>query len=149
MASVEDRGSTPKVRILVADDEEVITTTLASILDLAGYDTCAVFEGPAATRLLEVLKPDLIVTDITLPCVRETRATLKASTRLPRCRIQLFTGHVNLPDLLRSGLEKELSFDVIARPIQPDDLLRLLKFTLRDEHPALLVPLDVDEKNIH
>jgi CheY-like chemotaxis protein len=139
----------PKVRVLVADDEQAIATTLAAILELAGYDVCAVYGGDAAVRLLDLFKPDLVITDITMPGVTGVEVAFAARAALPRCKILLFTGHASLHNLLRTNQAEGLSFDVVAKPISPADLLAKLQETLRSESPALLVPIEVDEENIH
>ena len=139
----------PKVRVLVADDEEVIASTLAAILELAGYEVCAVYGGEAALRLLDLFKPDLVITDIMMPGVTGVEVAFAARAALPRCKILLFSGHAGLHDLLRTNQAEGLSFELITKPIQPDELLAKLRGTLRSDSPALLVPIDIDEENIH
>ncbi|HLI77449.1 MAG TPA: response regulator [Acidobacteriaceae bacterium] len=141
--------ATPKIRVLVADDEEVIAETLATILGLAGYDVCAVYGGEAALKLLDLFKPDLVITDVSMPGVTGMEVASAAHMALPRCKILLFTGHASLHNLLRTSSTEGVSFDLITKPIRPADLLKLLKLTLRSNHPALLVPIDTDEENIH
>ena len=138
-----------KVRVLVADDEEVIATTLATILELAGYDVCAVYGGEAAVRLMDLFKPDLVITDITMPGVTGVEVAFAARAVLPRCKILLFTGHASLHNLLRASEDEGLSFDLVTKPIRPGDLLAKVQDTLRSDFPALLVPIEVDDENIH
>ena len=139
----------PKVRVLVADDEEVIATTLAAILELAGYEVCAVYGGDAALRLLEMFQPDLVITDVTMPGVTGVEVAFAARATLPRCKILLFSGHASLHDLLRTSQGEGLQFELVTKPIRPGDLLAKLRETLLSDSPALLVPIEVDEDNIH
>ncbi len=146
----EDKGAPPpKVRVLVADDEEMIASTLATILELAGYEVCAVYGGEAALRLLDLFKPDLVITDIMMPGVTGVEVAFAARAALPRCKVLMFSSHAGLHDLLRANQQEGLAFDLITKPIRPEDLLALLKETLRSESPALLVPIEVDEEHIH
>ena len=139
----------PKVRVLVADDEEVIATTLATILDLAGYDVCAVYSGEAALKLLDLFKPDLVITDITMPGVTGIEVAFAARLTLPRCKVLLFTGHAGLYTLLSPHNTGVLPFDLITKPIRPAELLEKLRKTLCSDQPTLLVPIELDEANIH
>lgn len=141
--------SAPKVRVLVADDEQVIATTLASILDLAGYEICALYGGVAALRLLTLFQPTLVVTDLTTPGsigIEVSQATL---FRMPRCKILLFTGHADLHDLLRTEDAVNLPFDLLAQPISASRLLSLTGSSLCSSHPPLVLPLDTQERPVH
>ncbi len=149
MEPERSRAGPPKIRVLVADDEEVIASTLAAILELAGYEVCAVYGGEAALRLLDLFKPDLVITDITMPGITGVEVAFAARAALPRCKILLFSGHASLHDLLRTNQSEGLSFELVTKPIRPDDLLSKLKETLRSASPALLVPIEIDEENIH
>ena len=149
MPPEEKAAPPPKVRVLVADDEEVIASTLATILELAGYEVCAVYGGEAALRLLDLFKPDLVITDIMMPGVSGIEVAFAARAALPRCRVLLFSSHAGLHDLLRTNEQEGLAFDLVTKPIRPGDLLDKLKGTLRSDAPALLVPIDIDEDNIH
>jgi len=141
--------SSSKVRVLVADDEQVIAQTLATILELAGYEVCAVYGGEAAIKLLELFKPDLVITDITMPGITGIEVASVTHAILPRCKILLFSGHAGLHHLLQPGSGETLPFDLITKPIQPAELLARLKDTIRSEKPALVVPIEIDEENIH
>ncbi len=136
---------TPKVRVLIADDEEIIANTLATILDLAGYDACAVYDGDAALRLLDVFHPDLVITDVSMPGPSGMEVALAVLRNSPRCKVLLFTGHADLYQLLRTDDLHDLRFEVVVKPIRPGDLLAKLRNTLRGDHPALLVPLEFDD----
>jgi CheY-like chemotaxis protein len=149
MEPLPEGAPPPKVRVLVADDEELIVQTLAAILNLAGYEVCAVYGGEAAIRLLDLFKPDLIITDVTMPGVTGIEVAFAAHAQLPRCKILLFTAHAGLHSLLQPGPTEGLSFDIITKPIRPEDLLVKLRETIRGEHPALVIPIELDQENIN
>ncbi len=139
----------PRIRVLVADDEEVIAKTLATILDLAGYEVCAVYDGEAAVKLLDIFQPNLIITDVNMPGLTGVEVAFAAQNTLPRCKILLFTGQTSLHQLLGQTPAGNLPFDLITKPIHPADLLALLRKLLSGEKPALLAPIELDEENIH
>jgi hypothetical protein len=61
--------STPALKrkvLFVVDDERVIATTLATILNHAGFDAHAFFSAEAAVDSLDRLQPDLLITDVAM-----------------------------------------------------------------------------------
>ena len=54
----ETSGQTPsKRRVIVADDDETIATTLAIILNQAGFEARAVFSGEQVVKILDSFQP--------------------------------------------------------------------------------------------
>jgi DNA-binding response OmpR family regulator len=56
-----------KRRVIVVDDEKVLATSLALILNQAGFETHAMFSGEEAVDSLGRIQPDLLITDVILP----------------------------------------------------------------------------------
>jgi len=56
-----------RTRILVLDDQEYLREIIATILAEAGYPAVAVDTPEHAMQLLEELRPDLLVLDMSLP----------------------------------------------------------------------------------
>ncbi len=148
MVPLQTGVPTPKVRVLVADDADIIVRTLAVILDLAGYDACALYSGEAALRLLNLLKPDLVVTDVTSAGLTGYKCTGVTPFALPRCKILMFTGHIDLYSFFGGEEADTPPFELLTRPILPEDLLSKLK-NLCSECPPLLVPIDLTDANVH
>ncbi len=139
----------PKIRVLVGDDAEVIVQTLAVILDLAGYDACALYDGQAALRLLNLFKPNLVITDVTASSVTGIECSSTAHLILPRCKILLSTGYADLHDFLRDRDAVNPSFELLTRPILAKELLAKLKNQLCSEFPPLLVPIETSDAKVH
>ena len=57
----------PRARILIVDDEENISFLLASAWRSAGYSVETASTGKTALQLVESMKPDIIVLDVSLP----------------------------------------------------------------------------------
>jgi len=53
--------------ILLVDDDELLRSTVKTILTLAGHDVRVAPDGKFALKLLEDLKPDVIFTDNDMP----------------------------------------------------------------------------------
>ena len=56
-------------RILIAEDEANIVTSLEFLLTAAGYEVAVALDGTEALRLMQSVQPDLVVLDIMLPAV--------------------------------------------------------------------------------
>jgi two-component system, OmpR family, response regulator len=56
-------------RVLVVDDEENIRFLVGSALQLAGFETEVAETGQEALRMVESLRPDVVVLDVMLPDV--------------------------------------------------------------------------------
>ena len=54
-------------RIFIVDDSPEILSIAEAILSSAGYETIAYTNGLIALQIMELLPPDLIILDITMP----------------------------------------------------------------------------------
>jgi DNA-binding response OmpR family regulator len=54
-------------KILIVDDEKLVTETLAGMLQLRGYQVSKAFDGEAALARLKDSAPDLVLLDMKLP----------------------------------------------------------------------------------
>lgn len=117
----------PKLKVLVADDEQVIANTLAIILNQAGFDARAVFSGEKAIELLDSFKPDMLISDVIMTGMTGIEAAIITRERLPKCKILLFSGQAATADLLEKAREQGHEFEILAKPVHPTDLLSKLR----------------------
>jgi CheY-like chemotaxis protein len=120
-------ADTPKPRVLVADDERVIADTLAIILSQAGYNASAVYSGTSAVEQAKAVKPDLVISDVIMPDMNGIDAAIKIRAALPACKILLFSGQAATADLLENARQRGHEFEILAKPVHPQDLLAKLK----------------------
>jgi CheY-like chemotaxis protein len=120
-------ADTPKPRVLVADDERVIADTLAIILNQAGYNASAVYSGTSAVEQAKAVKPDLVISDVIMPDMNGIDAAIKIRAALPACKILLFSGQAATADLLENARQRGHEFEILAKPVHPQDLLAKLK----------------------
>jgi CheY-like chemotaxis protein len=109
-------------RILIADDERVIADTLAIILGQIGFGTRAVYSGEAALEVADFFLPDMFISDISMDGMTGFEAAVNLSTKHPDCKILLFSANL-LKDAERHGR----TFEILAKPVHPKDLIDKLR----------------------
>ncbi len=118
---------TKKKKVLVVDDEHVIADTLAIILNQHGFDATAVYTGTGAVEQARNLHPDLIISDVIMPDMDGIEAAIRIRVFLPDCKILLFSGQAATADLLESARARGHEFEILAKPVHPQDLLAKLR----------------------
>jgi CheY-like chemotaxis protein len=114
-------------KVLVVDDERVIADTLAIILNQQGYEASAVYSGNDAVETARKVRPDLIISDVIMPDMNGIEAAINIRRFLPSCKILLFSGQAATADLLESARAKGHEFEILAKPVHPQDLLAKLR----------------------
>ena len=80
------------IRILLAEDDQVMREYLTRALERAGYAVAAVDRGTAAIPLLETEPFDLLLTDIVMPEMDGIELAQKAQEIAPGMRVMFITG---------------------------------------------------------
>ncbi len=119
--------TTQKPRILVADDERVIADTLAMILNQSGFEARAVYSGEGALELAESFQPDMLISDVIMADLNGIDAAIRIRSVLPAIKILLFSGQAATADLLEKARKEGYEFDILAKPVHPQDLLARLR----------------------
>jgi CheY-like chemotaxis protein len=120
-----DNHSKPKV--LVADDERVIADTLAMILNQSGFDAQAVYSGERALELVPTFMPDMLISDVIMGGLNGIDAAIRVRALVPGIKILLFSGQAATADLLEKARAKGYEFEILAKPVHPQDLLNKLR----------------------
>lgn len=116
-----------KPKVLVADDERVIADTLAIILNQSGFDATAVYSGEKAVETAQTLRPDMLISDVIMTDLNGIDAAIKIREMLPKCKILLFSGQAATADLLDRAQGQGHQFEILAKPVHPQDLLAKLR----------------------
>jgi CheY-like chemotaxis protein len=116
-----------KPKVLVVDDERVIADTLAIILNQSGFDASAVYSGTDAVDRARKTTPDLVITDVFMPDLNGIQAAIQIRSFLPSCKILLFSGQAATADLLENARAQGHEFEILAKPVHPQDLLAKLR----------------------
>jgi CheY-like chemotaxis protein len=120
-------NSPQRQKVLVADDEKVIADTLAIILTQNGFDATAVYSGTEAVERARATSPDLVISDVIMPDMNGIQAAIQIRAMLPKTKILLFSGQASTADLLEDARKQGHEFDILAKPVHPQDLLAKLK----------------------
>jgi CheY-like chemotaxis protein len=113
--------------VLVVDDERVIADTLAIILSQHGYDATPVYTGRQAVERARAVHPELVISDVIMPDMNGIEAAISIRSFLPECKILLFSGQAATADLLETARAQGHEFEILAKPVHPQDLLAKLR----------------------
>ncbi len=80
------------IRILLAEDDQVMREYLTRALERSGYSVAAVDRGTAAIPLLESSTFDLLLTDIVMPEMDGIELAQRATQMAPGMRVMFITG---------------------------------------------------------
>jgi CheY-like chemotaxis protein len=116
-----------KPRVLVADDERVIADTLAMILNQSGFEARPVYSGEKAVELAADFCPDMLISDVIMADLNGIDAAIRMRALLPKIKILLFSGQAATADLLEKARAQGYEFDILAKPVHPQDLLNRLR----------------------
>jgi DNA-binding NarL/FixJ family response regulator len=82
-----------KVRILIADDHEVVRRGLTTLLrSHEGWEVCGeATDGRIAVEMARELKPDVVIVDIGMPSLNGLAATRQLVQQDPHCKVIVLT----------------------------------------------------------
>ena len=122
-----------KEKILVIDDEELLTKTFSKVLEKKGYDVFIAKKGQDACEMAEEENFDLIITDIRMPGLDGVETILKLREIFLRKKLE------NIPTIFITGFVDELKekeakalmpYAYIMKPFDIQELLSAVKNAL-------------------
>lgn len=116
-----------KPKVLVADDERVIADTLAMILNQSGFQAKVAYSGEKALELAQEFQPDMLISDVIMTGLNGIDAAIQIRAMLPNTKILLFSGQAATADLLEKARAQGYEFEILAKPVHPQDLLAKLR----------------------
>lgn len=121
-------------KVLVVDDERVIADTLSVILNRAGFDASAVYSAMEAVERAKTTNPQLVICDVVMKDaegkdqpMNGVDAAIQIRQSLPATKVLLFSGQAAAADLLDKARQQGHDFEILAKPVHPDDLLAKLR----------------------
>ena len=115
-------------RVLVVDDEKMVTEVVGSYLEREGFEVALAADGEEALRLAREQSPDLVILDLMLPKIDglEVCRALRRDSQVP---IIMLTAKGEELDRI-VGLELGAD-DYVVKPFSPRELLARIKAVLR------------------
>lgn len=109
-------------RVLIVDDDPVMTEILDEVLEAAGYEVLSASSGEEAMELMErsAHLPSLVLLDLVLPGISgaEVLEGMRRTPRLSGVRVLVVSGASRLRDLTA-----QLHVDALPKPFGMDELL--------------------------
>jgi CheY-like chemotaxis protein len=121
-------------RILAVDDSEDIREYYEFELAMAGYSVALAADGRQALELARELRPDVIITDVSMPVMDglELLTRLRSDLVPPVPPVIVCSGF----DMTESTAMRLGAFRVLKKPFERDDLLALVTLALRGRPAA-------------
>lgn len=111
-------------RILIVDDERSIADTLSMIFRRLGYEAHTAYNGLLGLDAARTLAPDLVLSDVMMPGLDGISMAMEIRNTLPEMPVLLFSGQACTLDLLHEAEEKGFHFELLQKPIHPDEITR-------------------------
>ena len=108
-------------RILVVDDDPIVASGTAAMLEDLGHIATEVSSGDAALQLLSSeTAVDLVITDHAMPGMTGTELAACIRRRWPELPIVIATGYAEIPG------ESDLSLPRLSKPYRQQELAKML-----------------------
>lgn len=110
-------------KIVVVDDDKIVTSTLKTLLKLEGFTDTHYFNDPKeAIEFLKTEKPDIILSDFLMPQMNGFEFLSVAKEIYPEVSMILLTGYADKENAIRAINEVGL-YKYIEKPWDNDDLI--------------------------
>ncbi len=121
------------IRILLAEDDQVMREYLTRALERSGYAVAAVDRGTAAIPLLAAETFDLLLTDIVMPEMDGIELAQRATEMAPGMRVMFITGFAAVT--LKAG-EAMPNARILSKPFHLRELVMEVDRLFEDVTPA-------------
>ena len=121
-----------KMNLLVVDDERLIADSLAWILNLRGFNARSVYSGTEAIDHAVMNPIDILISDVVMEGTSGIDAAIEICKLLPKCRVLLLSGNIGTSDMLKAAHDLGHDFDILAKPVHPDEIIDRLKAMMGD-----------------
>jgi DNA-binding NtrC family response regulator len=115
------------VKVYVVDDEPIISSTLAAILNASGFKATAFTSGEDAIQAAERDGLSLLISDVVMPGMNGVDLAIHLKSICPYCKVLLFSGQATTANLLDAARKLGHDFELLAKPIHPQDLLAAIR----------------------
>lgn len=117
-----------QLKIIIADDEQLICSMLVKIIDfqrlnleLAGV----AYDGETLVKLIEEKRPDIVVTDISMPKIDGLEVIRQIREQGKTCRFIIISGYRQF-DYAYNALKYEVE-DYLLKPVDGEEINKVLR----------------------
>jgi len=125
----------PRFCIFVVDDESIIALSLATILCRSGFDAKPFTEPLLALKAARSDVPDLLISDVVMPILSGYDLAVQIQEFCPNCKVLMFSGQAATADLLDKSRANEHDFELLLKPVHPQDLLNKIRDITKNGDP--------------
>jgi two-component system response regulator HydG len=125
----------PKLRILIVDDDQRMTRTLADILSVAGHEVVEANSGAQALEKVSTQTFDCVLTDVKMPEMNGVELHRQLRLAQPGLPVMLMTAYA-ADELIRQGLDEGV-VGVFDKPLAINQLLAF--FTSLAKHRTIVI----------
>ncbi len=116
-----------RMRVLVVDDEHLITDTLCAILNESGFEAVGAYSGIEALESAAKYQPHIVLSDVMMPRMSGVELGIELRNLYPEMKVILFSGQTATSGLIQRARADGHRFDLIPKPIHPRDLIARLR----------------------
>ncbi len=119
---------TNKLKLIIADDEQLICSMLAKIIDFESLGLELIgtaFDGETLLSAIEAKQPDIVITDICMPKIDGLEIIRRVRENSGRCRFVIISGFRQF-DYAYNALKYDVE-DYILKPVEQAELNAALK----------------------
>ena len=110
------------MRVLIADDERSVGSTLAALVTQCGHNVVEVVaSGLEAIQAYTRHKPDVVLMDYRMPRLNGATACRMIVSKYPEARVILISGTASVPELSEAG-----AIAILKKPVSLDQLYAVL-----------------------
>jgi len=117
-----------KNTVLIVDDEPIVRESIRDWLKDAGYEVTTADSGEEALRLMEGASFDFVIMDVRLPGKTGISTLKEMKSIYPQVKSVIITAYPS--ESFADEAKKSGAIDYLVKPVNPDDLERLIRETL-------------------
>ena len=114
------------MRVLIIDDEKHVADTLVMILKRSGWEAAAAYDGRGALQSMDSFSPGVVISDVIMPGMNGIEVCKAIQSKYPGCHIFLSSGQAATNELIAEAQRKGFDWELLAKPIEPQELLAKL-----------------------
>ncbi|MDA8433766.1 MAG: sigma-54 dependent transcriptional regulator [Nitrospiraceae bacterium] len=114
-----------RARLLIVDDEQIALRNIEHVMAREGYEVQATQSGPAALKMLEARRYDIVLTDLKMEKVDGLQILKKCRSLYPDAEVVVITGYATVQSAIQAI--KKGAYDYITKPFKLDEVRRVVR----------------------